>query len=313
MAQLHYRFPNDSIIVKTGAFEECSDKDLLYYEGFVLGHFDNSTFYVFKEGKEEVPRQQLVPTILNEVDYLNLAESYINRMQGGDLDKVILSRIQQENFEGNPVELFQKLCNNFPNAFVYLIESKQVGTWIGASPEILLDVEEGRAKIMSLAGTKKIDDNSTWGEKEIVEQGIVTQFLRKEIQAFAGSSIDESEVFERFAGPVKHLCSDLEFNLLGSPIDFITRIHPTPAVCGQPRDAALKLIQESEPHERLFYAGIIGELNRERTRMYVNLRCAQIIEDKIYLYVGGGLTKDSSITDEWNETLNKAETIRQFL
>lgn len=313
MGQLHYRFPNDSIVVKSGAFEECPYRDLLSFQGFVLGHFDNSTFFVFNEGKEEALRKQVIPRILNEVEYAELAESYINRMQNGDLDKVILSRIQEENFDGNPSGLFQKLCAAFPNAFVYLIESKQVGTWIGASPEILLDVEEGRAKIMSLAGTKKIDDHSTWGEKELIEQGIVTQFLRKEVQAFAGSSIDESEVFERFAGPVKHLCSNLEFDLLGSPIDFITRIHPTPAVCGQPRDAALQLIQDSEPHERLFYAGIIGELNRNRTRMYVNLRCAQIIEDKIYLYVGGGLTKDSSITDEWNETLNKAETIRQFL
>lgn len=313
MAELRYRFPGEPIVEKKGGFKRRSSVELSDFKGFVISLFDNSEIYIFEEGLEESATDHPRPFILDRDGYRILAQGYIERMQRSELDKVILSRIQEEKLSVSPIELFEKLEEAFPKAFVYLIESKSIGTWIGASPEILLEAKYGTAKIMSLAGTKKANDQSEWGEKEREEQRIVTQFLRDEIRVFSPLKLEESPVFDRPAGPVKHLCSELQFELQGSPLEFITRIHPTPAVCGQPRTTALQLIQEFEPHRRLFYAGMIGVLEKDHARVYVNLRCAQIIDNHIYLYVGGGLTKDSIVNDEWNETLNKAETIRQFL
>ena len=62
-------------------------------------------------------------------------------------------------------------------------------------------------------------------------------------------------------------------------------LHPTPAVCGLPQKSALKLIDELEQHKREFYAGYIGEINYEQTAIYVNLRCCQITENQIHLFL----------------------------
>ena len=81
---------------------------------------------------------------------------------------------------------------------------------------------------------------------------------------------------------------------------------------GLPQKEAIELIDSIEEHKRSLYAGCIGVLG-DRTDLFVNLRCAQLIENEYFLYLGGGFTKDSIAKKEWQETENKSRTLLDIL
>ncbi len=92
--------------------------------------------------------------------------------------------------------------------------------------------------------------------------------------------------------------------------EFISALHPTPAVCGLPKERALELIYKTEMHNREYYAGYCGPINYQgKTDLFVNLRCMKILPDKLALYIGGGLTAKSDPEKEWEETVLKANTL----
>ena len=96
--------------------------------------------------------------------------------------------------------------------------------------------------------------------------------------------------------------------------NLIDSLHPTPAICGVPKWPATNFIGENEGYNRAFYAGYLGEINRNNeTNLYVNLRCMQITQDHISLYIGGGITAASIAEKEWDETVFKAEVMKKIL
>ena len=211
------------------------------------------------------------------------------------------------------LELFYLIEKEYPSAFVYCFSDPNLGTWLGASPEILLTKEKAIFQTTALASTKNADDQSPWNEKEKKEQAYVREFIDRNLQSLGIDTIKQTEVYESFAGPVKHLRSDFHFSSPDSIETILNCLHPTPAVCGLPQKSALTLINELEQHKREFYAGYIGEINDEQTAIYVNLRCCQITENKIHLYLGGGYTRESNPLLEWEETENKSRTILDII
>ena len=87
-------------------------------------------------------------------------------------------------------------------------------------------------------------------------------------------------------------------------------MHPTPAVCGLPKEKALDLIYKTEPYDREYYAGYLGMVEKDTVDFYVNLRCMKIYENTAALFVGGGITANSVAKKEWEETELKAETLK---
>ena len=115
------------------------------------------------------------------------------------------------------------------------------------------------------------------------------------------------------AGNLLHRVTHIQFShhqLQNSTADFLHLLHPTPAVCGIPRDKSLDKIQQLEKHNREYYSGYCGSLNFiGNTDLFVNLRCMKILPDFLALFVGGGLTDKSVPEDEWEETKLKANTL----
>ena len=115
----------------------------------------------------------------------------------------------------------------------------------------------------------------------------------------------------------------------------IEALHPTPAVCGFPKQKAKEFILQHENYNRQYYTGFLGELNLKQSRtrntnrrnvennayavvktysnFYVNLRCMQLKNETALVYVGGGITRDSDPEKEWEETVNKTKTIGNVL
>jgi isochorismate synthase len=279
--------------------------------------------------------------------HISLVAKAVKALQAGEMEKVVLSRREEvELNDQNPLELFQELLKSYPTAFVYCWFHPKVGCWLGATPETLLKIEGNRFKTMALAGTQKYSGTTDveWGEKERQEQQYVTDSIGENLKSSGVENLEISDPYTAKAGNLLHLRTDINGVLQSkdSPWAVFTRcqnvilaLHPTPAVCGLPKEKAKAFILSEENYNREFYTGFLGELNlqknvqRSRTRrnvenlayravkketdLYVNLRCMKIEDGKALLYIGGGITKDSVAEDEWQETVNKAETMKKVL
>ncbi|MFK7785037.1 MAG: chorismate-binding protein [Crocinitomicaceae bacterium] len=310
--QLKYRLPNQDIVVKQGAFKHVKFSEVK--EGFVVANFDKSKAYRFEEGAislSRLPDQK--PLCYSEELYLRKADHFIREIQSQGLSKAIFSRIKSHSSSKKTDEVFADLVKKYPSAFVYLISSEHFGTWIGATPEILVSCDFQTGETVALAGTKKASDSSEWGEKEKAEQQFVTDFIEGQLTRLSLRNISKNGPKDRIAGPVKHLETTFQFSLGDvKPISIADKLHPTPAVSGLPQKEAIDLINSVEAHDRSLYTGCIGIVG-EQTKLFVNLRCAQYIENEYFLYLGGGFTKDSVAAKEWEETENKSRTLLDIL
>lgn len=309
---LKYRIPGKETKVLSGNFVELNGSDS--YNGFFISNFDQSVKYGFIESdkEEEIHFKNTLPITISHDEYIHLAQKLIGMMQNGECDKIVISRVAKYPLQMDLNLVFDKLVENYPKAFVYFVSSPFFGTWIGASPEVLLKFQNDHYEIASLAGTKLADDDSAWGYKEIIEQKLVTEFIERKLKELTISEYNVSATKDAIAGPVKHLKTTFSINELFDVSRLISEIHPTPAVSGLPREKALPVIKSSEKHQRELYAGIIGELS-EQSSLYVNLRCMQCTQDSAYLYLGGGLTALSNPEKEWEETKNKAKTLLRVI
>lgn len=310
--RLKYSLPFEGVIEKLGAFTPIEFSQVK--EGFIVSNFDKSKAFVFQEGGislSSLPSE--IPECYSREAYLQKAEKFIQEIQTNGLSKAIFSRIKSHTSKKSVDEVFDALQKAYPSAFVYLISSELFGTWIGATPETLISCEGGKGQTISLAGTKRADDDSPWGEKELHEQRFVTEFIENQLNSLSLESIEKEGPKDHVAGPVKHLETKFQFSLSSrEPISIADKLHPTPAVSGLPQKKAIDLIHSVEDHNRSLYAGCIGIVG-EKTRLFVNLRCAQLIENDYFLYLGGGFTKDSEARKEWEETENKSRTLLDIL
>lgn len=310
---LRYRYPGSEIVSSQGSIEKLDPQNPK--AGFIFTDFLKENCFIFNEesltNDFEIHFDTEKPYVFTKNEYLNQATSFLNCIQQLQLGKAVFSRIKTTLFETTKtVELFNELCVKYPNALVYLVSSKMIGTWIGASPEVLLEAHDDYIFTMSLAGTKKVNENIEWTEKEIIEQELVTDFITNELKKLEVDSLEIIGPYDFEAGPVEHLRTDISAQISNiPPLEIAFNLHPTPAVSGLPRDAAITLINAAETHNRSLYSGMIGLISENSTRLFVNLRCAQIQEKNSYLYIGGGFTEQSIPEMEWEETENKSQTL----
>lgn len=314
MDQLKYRIPGKEIIEQSGYFRQLQPNEK--FEGFFLSDFKGDKLYLFdtKSSVESVSRIK-VPFCISKEDYLEKADGFLNQIVLGNLGKAVLSRVKEVDFsESESDRLFSELELKYPNAMVYLIRSNLLGTWVGATPERLLEASNGIGSTVSLAGTLPLGSEDTWGSKEIIEQRLVSEFIIDTLNQRGATNIEMTGPDEVVAGPVRHLKSVFTFKIgTAAPLEIALSLHPTPAVSGLPRDKAFDLIDKYEDHDRELYSGMIGLVNSDFCDLYVNLRCCKIINQKSYLFLGGGYTMDSDILKEWEETENKSKTLLQVM
>jgi isochorismate synthase len=212
------------------------------------------------------------------------------------------------------------LCKKYPSAFVYLLNTAESGCWAGASPEMLLCADNQTARTVAIAGTQitteKALNEYRWTTKEIEEQAIVSDFVKQTLKNAKVEKFEKTAEFNCQAGNLIHLKTAFSFSAkqLKHRGKFLSILHPTPAVCGYGKRAAQDFIAANEKHLRKYYSGFLGILNFDnRTDLFVNLRCAQIIENQIVLYAGAGITAQSVPENEWLETENKLQTLLQII
>lgn len=259
-----------------------------------------------------------------KVKHLKLVEDGVKAIASGDFKKVVLSRKEKvsKTQPFSALQLFQKLIGQYSTAFVYLWYHPKIGTWLGATPETLVKVTGDNFSTMALAGTQPYVDtlDVQWGDKEIVEQNMVKSFIMSELNSFF-KRINSSDTYTYKAGTLLHLCTDINGVLDNKNVgieEVVKILHPTPAVCGLPKNEAKSFILNNEGYDRKYYTGFLGELNMNekgaiQSNIFVNLRCMELEGADAILYVGGGITQDSDPEKEWEETVKKTETMKKVL
>jgi isochorismate synthase len=295
-----------------------------FNNGFVIGEFTPGRIYnilpaLTFEDVCNLPDMNLddksVPLSTNNEEYIQRIENIISQIKKDDLGKVVMSRVLTIKRYKSLSTLFNTLCDNYPKAFVYCFHTIETGTWIGATPEVLIKIKDNKGESMALAGTRPVDSIGDWDNKNINEQQMVTDFIRDIlIKEKIEPKIGETSTLK--AGPVEHIHTPIQFSLSSQTNieHLISELSPTPAVSGLPRERALELIQDTELHKRGCYGGFCGIFSHENeTQLFVNLRCMQIFKNWITLYVGGGITAESNPKDEWAETEIKSKTLLKFI
>lgn len=346
-----YRKPKEEVV--HGIFQ--NDAELYHIKdftetGFVFAPFNSDDAIPFLKIDEKYSVNHKVfvndttkAHFASEIDasqkefHVNLVKKGISNIQNKSFKKVVLSRRVDVPCSTDSLELFTTLLNTYETALCYVWFHPKTGIWLGATPEILLKLENKHLTTMSLAGTQKYIENQEpiWRAKELEEQALVTEYISNAIS----DDVSGLKILERTsikAGNLWHLRTKITGRLeIARRTQVIKKIHPTPAVCGMPMASAKNFILENENYNREYYTGYLGELNfkieKDRTStkrnqenkayksiktnstFFVNLRCMKLTKNKAQLYVGGGITKDSNPEKEWQETVAKSNTMLRVL
>ena len=315
---LYFRFPfSDSIFT----VNENSDKKTVSFVSFdeteSIDFYGNIEEFFFNENilSNQISTELLEFKEENQFEYEAKLGKVIEFIKENQLSKLVISRRKVFDFEEKKINLsqtFLNLCKSYPNAFVYFF-IKDGKCWIGAFSELLgkFDKKTSEFETMSLAGTLPV--NETWTAKEIEEQKPVTDFIKNILKNYS-SEVEQSETYDHISGNIKHLRTDFKAKIMSEDLEnLISELHPTPAVCGIPKDLCKSAIEKFESHPRNFYAGYIKVETEETVQYFVNLRCAEFFENACLIYVGGGITAESSPEKEWRETELKSEAILRNL
>jgi isochorismate synthase len=247
------------------------------------------------------------------------------RIRAGGLRKVVLARqIRVAAARAlDPRLLAARLRSVDPDAYTFAAPTPG-GTLVGASPELLLARHGREIRSNPLAGSApragdpaedraNADDLAASG-KNREEHAIVVEAVAETLRRFCEELEWDPEPVLLPTANVWHLSTRFRGRLRDpapSVLDLVGALHPTPAVCGDPRTAARTAIGELEPFDRGGYAGPVGWMDAEGNGEWViALRCAELGGDEAMLFAGAGIVAGSDPADEVDETDRK---FRAFL
>lgn len=288
---------------------------------FYMKSFDGSLELLFQPAhyfKYEIPENpqlHLSPISTFETPSETII-SLIERFKATpSLHKIVLAKKRIHTFNKKlPIEeLLAKLLHSFPkeNVFSYIPDEETM--FFGSSPELLYERKGNQIFVDCLAGTvTTVSNQSLFTKKLLEEHRFVTDFVKEAIAPLC-TNLSTSEIGTKTAKNLKHLFQTVQGTLLSSTSDaqIINALHPTPAVLGIPKAAAFSFLKEHEPFDREFYAGCIGWLHQDHSRLKVAIRSAIIKNNTFTLFAGAGITRLSGPEDEIQEIDNKFDTLEE--
>ena len=264
------------------------------------------------------------------VDGFDLAVSAVlDRIGQQGLHKVVLADVMdvvaEKPFDG--VRSLQTLRQNHPDCTVFSIGNGRGQSFIGASPERLLSIRDGRITTDALAGSAprgaipsvdiQIAQTLLSSAKERYEHRVVVDFLLAQLRSLGltPNYAVEPQLLRLFH--IQHLHTPISATLNShdlSPLEVLNKLHPTPAVAGVPRQQACELIHQQETFDRGPYAAPLGWIDTEgNSEFIVGIRSALLDGCKARLYAGAGIVSGSKPDKELAEIKLKLQTLLNAL
>ncbi|QZA79099.1 anthranilate synthase component I [Deefgea tanakiae] len=249
-----------------------------------------------------------------------IAKDYI---KDGDVMQVVLAQRMSTPFAASAMSLYRSLrsINPSPYMFYYDFGDMQI---VGASPEILVRLEDDTVTVRPIAGTRTrgkdraedlaLEQELLADEKEIAEHVMLIDLGRNDAGRVAQTGsvkLVDKMIVERYSH-VMHIVSSVEAKLKPklSAIDVLKATFPAGTVSGAPKVRAMEIIDELEPTKRGVYSGAVGYLGFNGDMdVAIALRTAVVKNETLYMQAGAGIVADSVPQSEWQETLNKARAV----
>ena len=241
----------------------------------------------------------------------------------GDVMQVVLSQRMVKKFQLPAISLYRVLrsINPSPYMFFYHFDDYFI---VGASPEILVRLENDTVTVRPIAGTRPRGENSQLDKdlekdllndpKEIAEHIQLMDLGRNDIGRVSqpGSVVvTDKMTIERYSH-VMHIVSNVEGSIQEnlSPMDVLKATFPAGTVSGAPKVRAMEIINELESTKRGVYAGAVGYIGYDGTLdVAIAIRTGVIKSGKLFVQAGAGVVADSIAKNEWDETNNKAKAV----
>ena len=251
----------------------------------------------------------------------------VELIRRGELQKLVLAREVRVHAAHalEPAPVIDALRGAFPGCFCFCVGTPEV-SFVGASPELLIRREGGRAQTVALAGTTRrsadpavdshLGEQLVRSPKDREEHAIVARRIERALRPVSlwVTGADEPGLVK--VQNVQHLATPIRAQLsepLGA-LELAGLLHPTPAVGGEPWERARQLIPALEGLDRGLYAGPVGWADlSEDGEFFVALRCALLRGAVAHLYAGDGIVRDSVPAEELAETEVKLQALLPLL
>ncbi len=216
----------------------------------------------------------------------------------------------------DPFAMVAALKQKSEGAFVFCVQSEGEA-FLGATPERLFRRTEQQIQSEAMAGTrprgKTMNEDHSFGEELLSNGKLLREFLpvqnylQKTLAPFCSAPLSFSPISIHKTQNVQHLYSSCTGELKQGTMDeeIVYRLHPTPALCGIPKEKAFSVIQELEPFERGLYGGTIGWTTEHASEWIVGIRSCRIKGKIATLFSGTGIVEGSQPEEEWEELNQK--------
>ncbi len=262
---------------------------------------------------------------MTKAEYFAMVEKAREYVCKGDVFQVVPSQRWSQKFDLPPFSLYRALrrTNPSPYMFFYNFGAFQV---VGASPEILVQVQGRKVTIRPIAGTRPrgatpqqdadFEKELLADPKECAEHLMLLDLGRNDVGRVAKiGTVNPNEQFiiERYSH-VMHIVSNVEGELQDQHDALSALLAGLPAgtVSGAPKVRAMEIIDELESEKRGVYGGGVGYFSANGDMdICIALRTAVLKDKTLYVQAGGGIVYDSVAEDEFQETVNKSKALKQ--
>ena len=263
--------------------------------------------------QSNMPREQFETMVRQAKDYISAGEAM----------QVVLSQRFSRTYSGSPLALYRALRAINPSPYLFYCDFGGFHA-VGASPEILVRVEDGVVTSRPIAGTRprgadRVRDLANERElladpKECAEHAMLVDLARNDLGRIAvTATVEVTKLMgvERYSH-VMHIASNVEARLAPNQdwVDVFRATFPAGTVSGAPKVRAMEIIDELEPDRRGLYAGALGTIGfNGNMDLAIAIRTALVKDGVIHVQAGAGIVADSVPAAEYDETLAKAAAI----
>ncbi len=262
---------------------------------------------------------------LSREQFMVAVEKAKDHIFAGDIFQLVLSQRFQRTTRVEPLTLYRALRNINPSPYMFFINLEGFAI-IGASPELLVKVEQNVMEVRPIAGTRprgrdaaedaRLAEDLLADEKERAEHLMLVDLGRNDVGRvcrFKSVSVKEFMIVEQYSH-VMHIVSDIRGVLADGRdvFDALLSGFPAGTVTGAPKIRAMELIHELEPTRRGIYAGSVGYIDFQgNLNTCIVIRTMLMKDGVVSFQSGAGIVADSDPEREYEETIDKAEAIMQ--
>ena len=256
-----------------------------------------------------------------KAEYLAAVSTIKNYIAEGDVMQVVLAQDFSANFDLDPFDLYKAIRELNPSPYMYYLNLDECQI-VGASPEILVRLENQEVTLRPMAGTRKrgknlAEDKSNQSEllndpKEIAEHLMLIDLGRNDVgrvSEIGSVKVTAKMIVEKYSH-VMHIVSNVVGRLISglNYFDVLKAALPAGTLSGAPKIRAMEIIHELEPSSRGIYGGAIGYIGwNGNMDTAIAIRTAVIKDKTIHVGAGAGVVADSVPENEWLECRQKSK------